>query len=45
MRVVVQRVSDARVTIDGAVAGQIGRGVLVLVGVEAGDSPGDAEWL
>lgn len=45
MRVVVQRVSEARVVIDGVVAGQIGRGVLVLVGVEAGDSTGDAEWL
>ena len=45
MRAVVQRVSEARVTIDGEVAGQIGRGVLVLVGVEAGDSPGDADWL
>jgi D-tyrosyl-tRNA(Tyr) deacylase len=45
MRAVLQRVSEARVTIDGEVAGQIGRGVLVLVGVEAGDSPGDAEWL
>ena len=45
MRAIVQRVSEARVTIDGEVAGQIGRGVLVLVGVEAGDSPGDADWL
>ncbi len=45
MRAVVQRVSEARVTIDGLVAGQIGRGVLVLVGVEAGDSPRDSNWL
>ena len=45
MRAVVQRVSEARVTIGGEVAGQVGRGVLVLVGVEAGDSPGDADWL
>jgi D-tyrosyl-tRNA(Tyr) deacylase len=33
------------VTIGGAVSGRIGRGVLVLVGVEAGDTPADAEWL
>lgn len=45
MRAVVQRVSEASVTIDGLVTGQIGRGVLVLVGVEVGDSPGDADWL
>lgn len=45
MRVVVQRVSEARVTVGGAIAGQIGRGMLVLVGVEAGDTPADAEWL
>lgn len=32
-------------TIGGAVSGRIGRGVLVLVGVEAGDTPADAEWL
>jgi D-tyrosyl-tRNA(Tyr) deacylase len=45
MRSVVQRVSEASVTIGGAVSGRIGRGVLVLVGVEAGDTPADAEWL
>ena len=45
MRVIVQRVSEARVTVGGAIAGQIGRGMLVLVGVEAGDTPADAEWL
>lgn len=45
MRAVVQRVSEASVVIGGEVAGRIGRGVLVLVGVEVGDSPGDADWL
>jgi D-aminoacyl-tRNA deacylase len=45
MRAVVQRVSEASVTIGGAASGRIGRGVLVLVGVEAGDTPADAEWL
>lgn len=45
MRAVVQRVSEASVTIGGAVSGRIGPGVLVLVGVEAGDTSADAEWL
>ena len=45
MRAVIQRVSEASVTIDGATVGRIGRGLLVLVGVEAGDTPADATWL
>jgi len=45
MRAVVQRVSEAAVTIDGEAVGRIGRGLLVLVGVEQGDGRPDAEWL
>jgi D-tyrosyl-tRNA(Tyr) deacylase len=45
MRVVIQRVSEASVTIDGTVVSSIGRGLLVLLGIEEGDSPTDAEWL
>lgn len=45
MRAVVQRVSEASVAIGDMLAGRIGRGLLVLVGVEEGDSGGDAEWL
>lgn len=45
MRVVVQRVSSANVVIDGRVAGQISRGLLVLVGVESADTTADGEWL
>ncbi len=45
MRVVVQRVSSATVTIHGRIAGQIGRGLLVFVGIEAPDTPADGEWL
>jgi D-tyrosyl-tRNA(Tyr) deacylase len=45
MRVVVQRVSEADVTIAGDVVGRIGRGLLVLVGVETGDTPADVDWL
>lgn len=45
MRVVVQRVSSASVTIDGRVAGRIDRGLLVFVGIEAADTAADGEWL
>lgn len=45
MRVVVQRVSSASVTIAGRVAGQIARGLLVFVGIEGADAPADGEWL
>lgn len=45
MRVVLQRVSSASVTIDGAVAGRIGAGLLILVGIEPSDTAADGEWL
>ncbi|HEX6994860.1 MAG TPA: D-aminoacyl-tRNA deacylase [Gammaproteobacteria bacterium] len=40
-----QRVSRARVTVDGEIVGQIGMGLLVLVGVERGDGPAEAKRL
>lgn len=40
-----QRVSDARVTVDGQAVAAIGRGILVLVGIERGDEAGAAERL
>jgi D-tyrosyl-tRNA(Tyr) deacylase len=43
MRVVCQRVSEARVAVDGSVVGEIGAGLVVLLGVERGDSAADAE--
>ena len=45
MRVILQRVSEARVTEGGQVLGEIGRGLLVLLGVEAADGMEDVEWL
>lgn len=45
MRTVVQRVSSARVTVEGRVVGEIGRGLLVLLGVEPADGDEDVEWL
>jgi len=45
MRVVLQRVSSASVTVDGRVTGQIGRGQLVLAGIEDADTVADGEWL
>jgi len=41
----VQRVTEARVEVDGEVVGAIGRGILALVGVERGDSEAQAERL
>ena len=45
MRAVVQRVSRAKVSVNGEVAGEIGRGLLVLLGVGAGDARSDADYL
>lgn len=45
MRAVVQRVSRAKVTVAGAVAGEIGQGLLVLLGVSREDSAASAEYL
>jgi D-tyrosyl-tRNA(Tyr) deacylase len=45
MRVLIQRVSRATVTVADSQTAAIGKGLLVLVGVEAADTPEDAEWL
>jgi D-aminoacyl-tRNA deacylase len=45
MRAVLERVSQARVEVDGTVRGSIGRGLLVLVGVARPDTRADAEYL
>ena len=43
MKTVVQRVTRAKVTVDGVVLGEIARGVMLLVGVEKGDLEADAD--
>ena len=45
MRAVIQRVSEAKVTIDGNVAGSIGNGLTVLLAIEEADNAEDIEWL
>jgi len=45
MRAVVQRVSSARVTVNGEITGQIGLGLLVLLGVGREDTEADASYL
>jgi D-aminoacyl-tRNA deacylase len=45
MRAVVQRVTSARVRIDGRTVGEIGRGLLVFAGVEKGDGPDDIKYV
>lgn len=45
MRLVIQRVTEASVSIDGEKVSAIGKGLLVLVGVETGDTEEDVKWL
>ncbi|MDI4644904.1 D-aminoacyl-tRNA deacylase [Cohnella hashimotonis] len=45
MKVVLQRVSNARVEIDGKTVGEIGAGLVLLVGVSQEDTEGDAAWM
>jgi D-aminoacyl-tRNA deacylase len=45
VRAVIQRVSRAKVTVDDEITGEIGRGLLVLLGVAAADTRADADYL
>ena len=45
MRIILQRVSEASVKIDGSIKGAIDCGLVVLLGIEAADSEVDADWL
>jgi len=45
MRVCIQRVSSARVVVEGETVGEIGRGLLVLLGVAADDGEAELRWM
>ncbi len=45
MRVILQRVSEAEVEVDSEAVGQIGEGLLILLGIETADDETDVEWL
>jgi D-tyrosyl-tRNA(Tyr) deacylase len=45
MRAVIQRVTEASVTVDNKITGEISLGLLVLVGIEDADTSEDIEWL
>jgi D-tyrosyl-tRNA(Tyr) deacylase len=45
MRAVIQRVTRAKVTVNGETTGEIGKGLLVLLGVATGDTDADADYL
>jgi D-tyrosyl-tRNA(Tyr) deacylase len=45
MRACIQRVQEAKVTVEDAVVGEIGPGMLVLLGVASGDAEADARWM
>ncbi|MBU6169860.1 MAG: D-tyrosyl-tRNA(Tyr) deacylase, partial [Verrucomicrobia bacterium] len=45
MRAVIQRVAEASVGVDGITVSAIGRGLLILLGIETADTASDIEWL
>ena len=45
MKAVIQRVTSASVIVEGHIVGQIGHGILILLGIEKGDAEGQADWL
>ncbi|MBR6559575.1 MAG: D-aminoacyl-tRNA deacylase, partial [Alistipes sp.] len=45
MRLLIQRISRASVTIEGEIRSAIGKGLMVLVGIEEADTQEDIDWL
>lgn len=45
MRVVIQRVSQANISVDQKIVGQIDKGLMILLGIEEEDNPTDIDWL
>ena len=45
MRIVAQKVKNAKVEVDGIITGEISKGILILLGIEHEDTEEDADWL
>ncbi|WP_347219529.1 D-aminoacyl-tRNA deacylase [Chryseobacterium sp.] len=45
MKIVIQRVSEASVKVDGKIVGEIEKGLMLLVGIDENDEKADADWL
>ncbi|KMQ63442.1 D-tyrosyl-tRNA(Tyr) deacylase [Chryseobacterium sp. BLS98] len=45
MKIVIQRVSEAHVKVDGKIVGKIGKGLMLLTGIDENDEKQDADWL
>ncbi|ROI03490.1 D-tyrosyl-tRNA(Tyr) deacylase [Chryseobacterium sp. G0240] len=45
MKIVIQRVSEASVKVDGKTVGKIGKGLMLLTGIDENDEKADADWL
>ncbi|KQT21807.1 D-tyrosyl-tRNA(Tyr) deacylase [Chryseobacterium sp. Leaf404] len=45
MKAVIQRVSEASVKVDGRITGEITKGLMLLIGIDASDEKADADWL
>lgn len=45
MKIVIQRVSEASVKVDGKIVGEIGKGLMLLTGIDENDEKADADWL
>jgi D-tyrosyl-tRNA(Tyr) deacylase len=45
MKIVIQRVSESYVKVDGSIVGEIGKGLMLLIGIDENDTEADADWL
>ncbi|MEN4761580.1 D-aminoacyl-tRNA deacylase [Chryseobacterium sp. C39-AII1] len=45
MKAVIQRVSESSVKVDGKIVGEIGKGLMLLIGIDENDEKADADWL
>jgi len=45
MKIVIQRVSESHVKVDGSIVGEIAKGLMLLIGINENDTEADADWL